>query len=681
MARTSPSGPLHEAGEPARIFGFQEAATSFVPVQRQGANYDDPIRALRRDWAEGQLSEEDLLQSLARSFRLECVDLRRNRPADALQDLLDPTFCIRHQIVPHGVEQGYIVFATARPEDFLSLIPAIETAMRAEAKAAEAADTQLKDAPRQALRISVRPVIAGRDAIHSYLAWHHGDRLIRTMTSRVPPHESCRTWSVDRRRYLITGVFITALIGLTALAPGALILGLVCWGVLTLLCVLVMKSSALIAGLIDRRPPEPDCPPPGTRLPVISVLAPMYRERGIADALIRRLERLDYPRENLDVVLVLEEKDLVTQEVVATQGIPNWMRVVIVPDGLPRTKPRAMNYALDFCRGEIIGIYDAEDAPDPDQLRRVAARFNAAPAEVACLQGALDYYNPHQNWLARCFTIEYNSWFRVVLPGLTRLGFAIPLGGTTVFMRRAPLERLGGWDAHNVTEDADLGYRLARHGYRTEILQSTTGEEANCHALPWVKQRSRWLKGYMVTYLVHMRQPLLSMRQMGAWQFFGFQIHFISAISQFLLAPLLWSLWLLMLGLPHPLAGLVPYWMLKMFTTFFVIAELQNIILGIVAVSRSQHRRLWFWVPSLHFYYPLGCLACYKALYEMIVCPFYWDKTQHGHSTQLFKRRSAMAGTPEVPCTQVPPCHEPASAKGPPVAAGPDLAAPGQTLH
>ncbi len=200
------------------------------------------------------------------------------------------------------------------------------------------------------------------------------------------------------------------------------------------------------------------------------------------------------------------------------------------------------------------------------------------------------------------------------------------------FFRRDALEELGGWDAHNVTEDADLGFRLARHGYRTEMLVTTTHEEANCHFWPWIKQRSRWLKGYMVTYLVQMRSPLRLFRELGPWKFIGVQTHFITAISQFLLAPLLWSFWLILLGFSHPLQGLAPPELLLATARLFLGVEVLTIIAGLIAVSREGHRHLLFWVPTLHFYYPLGTIAAYKALYELIFAPFYWDKTTHGLS-------------------------------------------------
>jgi cellulose synthase/poly-beta-1,6-N-acetylglucosamine synthase-like glycosyltransferase len=343
---------------------------------------------------------------------------------------------------------------------------------------------------------------------------------------------------------------------------------------------------------------------------------------------------LDYPRDLLDILLVVEEEDAITRDALRAVELPPWMRVVVVPDGPLKTKPRALNFGLDLCRGSIIGVYDAEDAPEPAQIRKVVDRFYQRGPDVACLQGVLDFYNPRTNWLSRCFTMEYAAWFRIILPGLQRLGMAIPLGGTTLFFRRAALEELGGWDSHNVTEDADLGMRLARHGYRAEILETTTYEEANCRALPWVKQRSRWLKGYVMTWCVHMRDPALLWRQLGPRKFFGFQILFLCTLSQFMLAPVLWSFWLVPLGVPHPLAAALSPLMMLILIGLYLLTEVVNLTVTIMALRMTNHKLSWFWVPTLHFYFPLGALASYKAAWEMVTNPFYWDKTSHGHFDQ-----------------------------------------------
>ncbi|MCQ0091682.1 glycosyltransferase [Roseovarius sp. M141] len=492
-------------------------------------------------------------------------------------------------------------------------------------------------------------IIAPRRAIQTSVAQSARSRLTIDAQTRTPEQESCRTWSASpARRILLALAAMVVCIALTALYPATVFVGLVGWATLTLILSATLKMAAVCARvamgpLEGVQPPLPS----GARLPKVSILVPLFRETEIAHALITRLTRLTYPKCLLDVILVLEEKDDTTRQTLAEIDLPPWMRAVVVPDGQPRTKPRAMNYALDFCEGDIVGIFDAEDAPDPDQITQIARRFQAAPPDVACLQGVLDYYNPRQNWLARCFTIEYATWFRVMLPGMARLGFAIPLGGTTLYFRRDALEALGGWDAHNVTEDADLGFRLARHGYRTEMIGTVTGEEANCRPWPWVKQRSRWLKGYMTTYLVHMRRPLTLHRQLGTWQFCGFQAHFVAALSQFLLAPFLWSFWLVVFGLPHPLDSILPQTTLARFGQLFLAVEFLNIGFYMLGVSGRQHRHLLLWAPTMHLYTPLGTIAAIKALYEMIVAPFYWDKTSHGHSlTRSAKKAGAPIRTP-----------------------------------
>lgn len=570
---------------------------------------------------EGWLLPNALLQARAACFRLRLVDLMADPPDTALVATLDPATCLGLGMLPwRQLADGTILVATTRPEDFAQTVATLPAPLHL-----------------------ARPVLADPHDLETAVARQWREQMAAAALTRVPAAESCRNWAgPTRRRVALLSALLLALLALVLVYPAGVFAALALWAGATLMVAALHKAAAVVAFLTRGDPvaqPPPAAPPqtltpltlPSQR-PVVSILVPLYQEPEVADILIKRLEKIIYPKALLDVLLILEENDTVTQEALAKVALPPWIRVIPVPDGQPRTKPRAMNYALDFCRGAIVGIYDAEDAPDPDQIDRVVARFASAPPDLVCLQGVLDYYNPRQNWLARCFSIEYASWFRVMMPGMARLGFAIPLGGTTLFFRRAALEHLGGWDAHNVTEDADLGFRLARHGLRTEMIASTTGEEANCHALPWIRQRSRWLKGYMVTYLVHMRSPRLLLRQLGLWRFIGYQTHFITALSQFLLAPVLWSFWLVLLGLPHPLDGVLPASVLTAIARTFLLVELLTITTALIAVSGPAHRHLLFWVPTLQFYFPLGTLAAYKALYELVVAPFYWDKTAHGHS-------------------------------------------------
>ena len=574
----------------------------------------------------GMISEADLYGALAKQFGVRLADLQQTPPNPRLKDVIDPALCLKEKIVPWQDVGGATVFATARPDRFEKLC---------------------KDFPPELGKVLM--AIAPEQDIDKALGNLHHEHLVEKAETLVSEVESCRTWDAGKMtRY--TAAFALVLLACVLLAPTASFTALCGVAILTLLFNMGLKLATSISQIRPyiRRHHSKTPPPPSRtesfRLPTVSIMVPLFKEREVASRLITRLKRLNYPKELLDICLVVEADDDTTRDTLRRTHLPHWVRVTEVPAGTVRTKPRAMNYALDFCRGSIIGVYDAEDAPHPDQIHQIVRRFHERGPQVACLQGLLDFYNPRTNWLSRCFTVEYNTWFRMFLPGLERLGFAVPLGGTTLFFRRDALEKLGGWDAHNVTEDADLGIRLARHGYRTEIVHTVTEEEANCRALPWIKQRSRWLKGFAMTWAVHMRNPLKLYRDLGARKFLGVQILFLGTWFQALLAPLLWSFWMIPLGLGHPMLAVVPAPALMVLGASFLLAEVITISVSAFAVSDKKHRYLIPWVPTLHFYYPLGTLAAYKAFYELLTRPFYWDKTSHG----IFKRTEAL----ETPALQ-----------------------------
>lgn len=562
--------------------------------------------------AEGLLNDAQMHQALARQFSAQCIDLLSDPPEMALAGSVPATLCLQHQVVPWLRLGDLLLVATSRPDRF----DKFRACMGAKGR-------------------YYLPVVAPDVQIKHQIGRLYGGELAKRAATRVPAIESCRTWeNASRMRPVWASLAVGAGLCALLLSPMWTVTVLMLVAVLTLVMTTTMKFAAFFSQLTHNTPERADksvLAHARFRLPRVSVLVPLLKEKEIAGKLIERLGRLTYPKSLLNVILVLEEGDTVTRETIDRTEMPPWMSVIEVPQaGNLTTKPRALNYALDFCQGSIIGVWDAEDAPEPDQIERIVNRFNAAPANVACLQGMLDYYNPRQNWLARCFTIEYATWWRMVIPGIARLGLIVPLGGTTLFFRRDILEKLCGWDAHNVTEDADLGVRLARHGYKTELVPTVTYEEANCRAWPWVRQRSRWLKGFMITWCVHMRQPVKLFKEVGFKRFLGLQTIFLATVAQFACAPLLWSFWLIPLGVPHPLGitlGVPFMWGVMI---FFVVAELINMSISLVAVSGKEHRHLMAFVPTTLFYYPLGMLAAYKALYEVAMKPFYWDKTQHG---------------------------------------------------
>lgn len=558
----------------------------------------------------GWTSSEALASALALQRGVERADLGREPPDPRLVDLLGAPGCIRLGALPWKRAGA-------------ATIVAVRDIARAEADRPEI----------EAALGRVLFALAAPHEIEETLVGLRGAALSRFAEHRVPASESVR--GLPRRIVrVVLGSLVLA--GLAAYAaPTATLAALTGWAVLALLLTSMLRAIAALiqlwhAHFRTSRFASVRTAPAGHTFPVVSLLVPLFREREVAGRLVQRLSRLDYPEERLDICLVVEEDDTLTRETLARSALPPSMRQIVVPRGTVRTKPRALNYALDFCRGSIVGVYDAEDAPAPDQLKRVVQRFRDRPPEVACLQGVLDFYNARTNWLSRCFTIDYATWFRIILPGIARMGLVVPLGGTTLFFRRAALDRLGGWDAHNVTEDADLGLRLARHGYSCELIDSVTDEEANCRVIPWIRQRSRWLKGYAMTWISHMRAPRKLLRDLGPWKFLGVQVLFLGTLSTFLLAPLVWSFWLLPLGLPHPLAGVVPWWLFVTLGTALLLTEIVNVAAGALAVATPKHRWLIPWVPTMHFYHPLGAIASWKALFEMVVRPFYWDKTQHG---------------------------------------------------
>ena len=373
--------------------------------------------------------------------------------------------------------------------------------------------------------------------------------------------------------------------------------------------------------------------------PRITLLIPLYREARALKGLIAALEALDYPKALIDAKLLVEAEDRETQGALLDAALPPWVEILSLPPGGPRTKPRALNAALPFARGEIVGIYDAEDRPEPDQLRKIARAFRNADPAVACLQCRLAWRNARENWLGRCFAIEYAIWFDLLLAGLRDLRLPIPLGGASVFFRADILRKLGGWDSHNVTEDADLGLRLARKGYRAELVDSTTLEEAPVRPWAWIRQRSRWVKGYMQTWLVHLRRPGRSLREFGAWGFVGMQVLFLGAILTYLAQPLFWAAlgWRVVTGeAPWP-PGL-PDWFVWPVLIALGVGQIAMLGTALLALWRRNMRWLWPWTLTLPIYWPLGALAAYKALWEMIVRPFFWDKTEHGVSRMPDRR-------------------------------------------
>lgn len=398
--------------------------------------------------------------------------------------------------------------------------------------------------------------------------------------------------------------------------------------------------------LVARVRPEEIAALEDDELPMYTVLVPVFREARIVGRLVENLGRLDYPTEKLEVIILVEEEDDETRDAIAVSDPPAHFLVVTVPKGAPQTKPRACNVGLEVARGEFLVIYDAEDAPEPDQLKKTVIAFERADESVVVMQAALNYFNARENVLTRMFSLEYSYWFDYMLTGLDVHDLPIPLGGTSNHFRTSALQELGGWDPYNVTEDADLGIRASALGYRVGVVDSTTMEEATSRVGIFIGQRSRWIKGYMQTALVHARRPFALIRRIGLRRFASFA--------------------LLIAGTPLTFLGVIPFTALTIVSFLIPWASitpafppailwicLLNFLVGnalmVYLNMMGPYKRGAFWLVGWAVlnpvYWLLHSLASYKALWQLITKPHYWQKTEHGMSHFTVEGVTAPAST------------------------------------
>lgn len=413
-------------------------------------------------------------------------------------------------------------------------------------------------------------------------------------------------------------------LGATAAAvPNAFLFGSWLLGVTLFLGVAAWRITLTVVGEPPAEPPRL----PDAQLPTYTIICPLYREAGMVVSLLQALEAIDYPRERLEVILALEADDAATLAAVGAIELPDHVKPLIAPPGLPRTKPRACNVALNHAHGDLLVIYDAEDRPHPGQLREAAARFAAADDDLACLQAPL-HVLPRETILQRQFAMEYAAQFDVALYSMARLGLPFPLGGTSNHFRVACLRELGGWDAWNVTEDADLGFRFAARGWRLGALRSPTTESPPETPRDWLTQRTRWLKGFLQTLIVWTRRPsLLGFRGLAAL-FITLGVSSLSALVQ---APMV--AWMATWTLASALLGRVGDFLI-----------LDGIVLvtswwSYCLMARRGARRAGFQTTSWDYvfawlYWPRLTLAAFRAWRDLIFRPFLWEKTPHHPPTE-----------------------------------------------
>ncbi len=365
-------------------------------------------------------------------------------------------------------------------------------------------------------------------------------------------------------------------------------------------------------------------------LPVYSILIAAYKEKAVIGNLIKCIKKFDYPEDKLDIILLLEEDDKATLVAAKAEKPPaNW-RFLVCPDSIPRTKSKALNYGLNFAKGEFITVYDAEDLPEPCQLKKAVTAFRTHPDDYICFQAALHYFNKNENFLTKMLTLENSSWNYGLLPGLFRMGLPVPLGGTSSHFDLKKLKKIGAWDAFNVTGDADLGIRATAEGYETGVIDSTTYEEATSQLKNWMKQRSRWVKGYLQTFLVYTRNPLKLIKSLGFFKWFGYTLFIGGTPAIYLLNPVMWVL--LGLSIFLDVSGLfyVPSTLIYLTALNLIVG---NIIVTFIAMlgalPRKNYGQIFLAVLS-PVYWMLQSFAAYKGLWQLFFKPFYWEKTDHG---------------------------------------------------
>lgn len=388
----------------------------------------------------------------------------------------------------------------------------------------------------------------------------------------------------------------------------------------------------LLGAVIGETPPPLERALPDSALPVYSVIAALYREAKSVAGLLAAIERLDYPPEKLDVIIAVEADDGDTQAALAAIRTKFPISVIPVPPSGPRTKPKALNVALHFARGTFTVIYDAEDRPEPDQLRRALQAFLAGPANLACVQARLCIDNTDDNWLTGYYTAEYAGHFDVFMPGLASLGLPLPLGGSSNHFHTETLRKVGAWDPFNVTEDADLGMRLARFGYRTGMIRSTTYEEAPARAGAWLRQRTRWFKGWMQTWLVHMRQPVVLLRQLGPAGFAAFHLMVGGNVLAALVHPLFIAA---LIDLAFQNAGIrsgdrLSLMLGAIYAATAVIGYVCSAAIGWVGLSRRGLRSSAWVLVLMPLHWILLSVAAWRAVFQLFTAPFAWEKTEHG---------------------------------------------------
>jgi cellulose synthase/poly-beta-1,6-N-acetylglucosamine synthase-like glycosyltransferase len=563
--------------------------------------------------ASGALTELELLAGLGEQLRLQHVDLSGYEPDQAVVRLVPEPVVRTLRCVPLAVDSTtlYVVVADALTDDRIATLS-------------------------EYTNLEVKEMLATRNAIDDLIARVYEDEYLEIarhgLSSAAPENSAARVLSTGQRVLLIlAGLIIVVACVLSVRTTVVVLVSLASAFYLTSLLYqarLIYRSLGSGA-YIDVSDEEIDGLDERD-LPVYTILVPLYREAAIVPRLLAGLNGLDYPRTKLDVRLLCESDDQGTIEAIQALNPPPHFKLIIVPESQPRTKPKACNYGIIQAAGQYLVIYDAEDKPDPRQLKHAVLAFGKGPGSLTCLQAKLNAFNTHQNLLTRWFSIEYSMHFDLLLPGLCAVSAPVPLGGTSNHFRMDRLRELGAWDPYNVTEDADLGIRLHKAGYSTSMIDSTTLEEANSSVSNWLRQRSRWTKGYLQTWLVHMRNPIRLLAQLGPRGFISFNLVVGGAFIA-LLNPIFWLLTTLFLfshaGFIH---SIFPAYVFFVASAMLFLGNFVFVYFNVAGSLAAGNYDLTRYALLSPFYWGLMSWAACKGFLQLLSDPFYWEKTDHG---------------------------------------------------
>lgn len=509
--------------------------------------------------------------------------------------------------------------------------------------------------------LEIKPVlITERDfeqALESLFKEQYTARSVSALLNRSPENSAAQVLTKTQKIWMV--IISVVLLGLAIWNLDNFLIGLNATFT-TIYMAMVVYKFFLIANAVgsDLEVPISDEELSALRddeLPSYTILIPVYKEAAVLPSLLKAVEKLDYPKIKLDIKVLLEQDDEETIAAFHHTNPPDYIQGLIVPTSQPKTKPKACNYGLIHAKGELLVIFDAEDQPDPDQLKKVVIAFKKSPANVICMQAKLNYFNRQQNLLTQWFSSEYSMWFDLFLPGLDAHNVPIPLGGTSNHFKKFALIEAGAWDPHNMTEDADLGIRLYKLGYRTKIVDTTTYEEANSNVNNWVRQRSRWVKGHIQTWLVHMRHPIQLIRDIGFKAFFSFQMVVGGNIFTVILNPVYWLITMSWLLFRFDLISALfpgPIHFMGAFSLYF-----GNFAFTYMNVAGAMGRGYYDMVKTTllsPLYWGLMSIGGWRGFFQILTKPHYWEKTIHGLSTPEQNVKIKAENRDEIPPEEEP---------------------------